>query len=515
MAGNGRKLAAAVRAFAGGRDPELARWIEGEARFPDTMVDSITPATTEALRREVREATGFDDAIPVAREAFAAWVIEDVLPPGGPDLAGAGVILTGDVAAHERAKLRILNGAHSTLAYLGLLRGRETVADAMADPWLAATVEAMIGEEIMPVLRGRTDIDLADYSAQTFAALPQPGDRPSPVADRLGRVAEAALSAARHDRRGTGGGLAVRPAGAGGGGLDAVRRAAGAGAGSRSSIRLASGWRRSRAARLRTRRCSTVCSACGRSSPPISPRTPYFATPCAPGSRRCRSLSMPDLDSILAAAPVIPVLVIDRLEEAVPIAEALVEGGLPVLEVTLRTPAALDAIRAMRRCRARSSARARCSIQTQLDAAREAGAQFIVSPGLTDRLAAAAIASGLPFLPGVATASEVMRARDHGFSRLKFFPAMASGGLPALNGLAAIFGEMRFCPTGGITAETARDWLAAPAVACVGGSWLVPARRSPSIGQRSLPGPASPPRCGPPDDSGGPRKRVANDTGFH
>jgi 2-dehydro-3-deoxyphosphogluconate aldolase/(4S)-4-hydroxy-2-oxoglutarate aldolase len=94
---------------------------------------------------------------------------------------------------------------------------------------------------------------------------------------------------------------------------------------------------------------------------------------------------------------------------------------------------------------------------------------------LTDRLAAAAIASALPFLPGVATASEVMRARDHGFSRLKFFPAMASGGLPALKGLAAVFGEMRFCPTGGITAETARDWLASPAVVCVGGSWLVPA----------------------------------------
>ena len=184
MAGNGRKLAAAVRAFAGRRDPELARWIEGEARFPDTMVDSITPATTDALRREVREATGFDDAIPVAREAFAAWVIEDVLPPGGPDLAGAGAILTGDVAAHERAKLRILNGAHSALAYLGLLRGHETVAEAMADPWLAATVEAMIGEEIVPVLRGRTDIDLADYAAQTLRRFRNPA-----IGHRLAQIA--------------------------------------------------------------------------------------------------------------------------------------------------------------------------------------------------------------------------------------------------------------------------------------------------------------------------------------
>jgi fructuronate reductase len=177
MAGNGRKLAAAVGAFAAWRDPELARWIQGEARFPDTMVDSITPATTDNLRREVREATGFDDAIPVAREAFAAWVIEDALPPGGPDLAGAGAILTNDVAAHERTKLRILNGAHSTLAYLGLLRGHETVADAMADPWLAATVTAMIEEEIAPVLGERTGIDLTTYAAQTLKRFRNPAIR--------------------------------------------------------------------------------------------------------------------------------------------------------------------------------------------------------------------------------------------------------------------------------------------------------------------------------------------------
>ena len=177
MAGNGRKLAAAVEAFAGQRDPELAHWIRGEARFPDTMVDSITPATTDDLRREVREATGFDDSIPVAREAFAAWVIEDALPPGGPDLAGAGAILTGDVAAHERAKLRILNGAHSTLAYLGLLRGHETVAEAMADPGLTAMVTEMIEQEIAPVLRQRTDINLAAYTAQTLKRFRNPAIR--------------------------------------------------------------------------------------------------------------------------------------------------------------------------------------------------------------------------------------------------------------------------------------------------------------------------------------------------
>lgn len=183
---------------------------------------------------------------------------------------------------------------------------------------------------------------------------------------------------------------------------------------------------------------------------------------------------MPDIDFILAAAPVIPVLVVERLEDAVPIAEALVEGGLPALEVTLRTPVALAAIRAMRAVPGAIVGAGTVLDPAQLEAAQDAGATFIVSPGLTDRLAVAATASGLPFLPGVATATEVMRARDHGFSRLKFFPAMASGGLPALNGLAAIFGEMRFCPTGGIGAETAADWLAAPSVACVGGSWLVP-----------------------------------------
>jgi len=148
------------------------------------MVDSITPATTDALRREVREATGFDDAIPVAREAFAAWVIEDVLPPGGPDLAAAGAILTRDVAAHERVKLRILNGAHSTLAYLGLLRGHETVAEAMADPWLAGMVAELIREEIAPVLRGRTDIDLEPYAAQALRRFRNPA-----IGHRLAQIA--------------------------------------------------------------------------------------------------------------------------------------------------------------------------------------------------------------------------------------------------------------------------------------------------------------------------------------
>ena len=181
------------------------------------------------------------------------------------------------------------------------------------------------------------------------------------------------------------------------------------------------------------------------------------------------------LDQILGIAPVIPVLVIDRVEDAGPIAEALVAGGLPVLEVTLRTPVALAAIAAMKRVHGAIVGAGTVLDPAQLDAARSAGADFIVSPGLTEPLGLAAVEAGLPFLPGVATATDVMRARNLGFSRLKFFPAEAAGGLPALTALAAVFGGVRFCPTGGITQESAVRWLDHPAVACVGGSWLVPA----------------------------------------
>ena len=183
---------------------------------------------------------------------------------------------------------------------------------------------------------------------------------------------------------------------------------------------------------------------------------------------------MPDLDTIMAAAPVIPVLVVERVEDALPVACALVEGGLPVLEVTLRTPAALDAIRAMRAVEGAIVGAGTVLNPGQFEQALEAGAEFVVSPGLTDPLAAAARGARVPLLPGIATASDIMRALDHGFTRLKFFPAVASGGIAALKGFGAVFGGVRFCPTGGITAETAPDWLALPAVACVGGSWLVP-----------------------------------------
>lgn len=183
---------------------------------------------------------------------------------------------------------------------------------------------------------------------------------------------------------------------------------------------------------------------------------------------------MRDLDTIMRAAPVIPVLVIERIEDALPIARALVEGGLPVLEVTLRTPAALDALRAMKEVEGAIVGAGTVLNPDQLDAAIHAGAEFAVSPGLTDQLGRAAAEAPIPLLPGTATASDVMRARDFGFKRLKFFPATAAGGIPALKSLSAVFGDLIFCPTGGITPETAPDWLALGSVTCVGGSWLVP-----------------------------------------
>jgi 2-dehydro-3-deoxyphosphogluconate aldolase/(4S)-4-hydroxy-2-oxoglutarate aldolase len=187
-----------------------------------------------------------------------------------------------------------------------------------------------------------------------------------------------------------------------------------------------------------------------------------------------RKPALPDLADIMRAAPVIPVLVIDRVEDAVPLAEALVAGGLPVLEVTLRTRAALDAIRAMKSVAGAIVGAGTVLNAALLDQALEAGAEFLVSPGLTDALAEAAKGSSIPLLPGVATAGEIMRALDHGFTRLKFFPATASGGIPALKAHSAVFGNVTFCPTGGITAATAREWLELPSVSCVGGSWLVP-----------------------------------------
>lgn len=182
---------------------------------------------------------------------------------------------------------------------------------------------------------------------------------------------------------------------------------------------------------------------------------------------------MTAIEPIMRMGPVIPVLVIDDVASGVAIAEALVAGGLRVLEVTLRTTAALDVIRAMKQVPGAIVGAGTVLNVRDLDAAIAAGAEFIVSPGLTEKLTHAALDREIPFLPGVANAGDIMRGLDLGLTRFKFFPAEAAGGLKALKALAAPFGQVRFCPTGGITLASAPEWLAEEAVLCVGGSWLV------------------------------------------
>lgn len=184
------------------------------------------------------------------------------------------------------------------------------------------------------------------------------------------------------------------------------------------------------------------------------------------------------IDDIMRRAPVIPVLVLDGSLDPVALAETLVEAGLPVIEVTLRTPVALDSIRAMANVPGAIVGAGTVLDEAQLAGAIDAGSRFIVSPGLTRPLALAARGTGIPFLPGVASASDIMRGLDLGLDRFKFFPAESSGGIPALKALSGPFGSARFCPTGGITRETAGGWLALEAVPCVGGSWLVRAGES-------------------------------------
>ena len=174
--------------------------------------------------------------------------------------------------------------------------------------------------------------------------------------------------------------------------------------------------------------------------------------------------------------PVIPVIVIDRVEDALPLAEALLAGGVKVLEVTLRTAAGLPAIEAI----ARNLPEAVVGVGTVLNAddarrASEAGARFAVSPGYTSEVGGACKDLNLPLLPGVATSSEIMAALADGFSFLKLFPAEAAGGIPLLKAWASPFGQVSFCPTGGISQVTAPNYLALPNVRCVGGSWLTPA----------------------------------------
>jgi len=178
---------------------------------------------------------------------------------------------------------------------------------------------------------------------------------------------------------------------------------------------------------------------------------------------------------IAARAPVIPVLTIEERETAVPLARALAKGGLPVLEITLRTAAAPQAIRAVAAEVPEAVVGAGTVLDpAQFDQVRRAGGQFAVSPGCTDALARAARAGGLPFLPGLQTVSEAMALRELGFGIFKFFPAESAGGLTWIKAVGAPLAGLRFCPTGGITAETAAAYLALPNVACVGGSWVAP-----------------------------------------
>ena len=182
---------------------------------------------------------------------------------------------------------------------------------------------------------------------------------------------------------------------------------------------------------------------------------------------------MKPIETLMRTAPVIPVLVVEEVAHALPIARALVAGGITVLEVTLRTPAALDVIAAMRTVPGAIVGAGTVTNPQELKAAIDAGAEFIVSPGLTQRLGEAAVASGVPFLPGTANAADIMTGLDLGLAHFKFFPAATSGGLPALKALAAPFHQVRFCPTGGISTANAAEWLAFDPVLCVGGSWLV------------------------------------------
>ncbi|MBA4305831.1 MAG: 2-dehydro-3-deoxyphosphogluconate aldolase [Sphingopyxis sp.] len=179
------------------------------------------------------------------------------------------------------------------------------------------------------------------------------------------------------------------------------------------------------------------------------------------------------IETIMRTAPVIPVLVIEDVAHARPVAEALVAGGLRVLEVTLRTAAALDVIAEMKKVPGAIVGAGTVVDIPGLESAIAAGSEFIVSPGLTENLGNAAVAKGIPFLPGIANAGDIMRGLDLGLTHFKFFPAEANGGLPALKSLIGPFGQCKFCPTGGIKQETAADWLAVSEILCVGGSWLV------------------------------------------
>jgi len=180
-------------------------------------------------------------------------------------------------------------------------------------------------------------------------------------------------------------------------------------------------------------------------------------------------------EKILTTGPVVPVIVVNKLEHAVPMAKALVAGGVRVLEVTLRTPVAMEALRLMIKEVPDAIVGAGTVINTQqLQEVTEAGAQFIISPGITEPLLKAAVEGPVPLIPGISTVSELMTGMDYGLREFKFFPAEANGGVKALQAIGGPFPQVRFCPTGGISPANYRDYLALKSVLCIGGSWLVP-----------------------------------------
>lgn len=182
------------------------------------------------------------------------------------------------------------------------------------------------------------------------------------------------------------------------------------------------------------------------------------------------------IKDIMSTSPVVPVMVIDNLEDAVPLAKALVDGGLRVLEITLRTAPALDAIKAIKEAVSGAIVGAGTIINTEtLQASIDAGAEFIVTPGSTPAIIDAAQAAGIPILPGVNTPSEAMALLEKGITEMKFFPAEAAGGIPMLKSIAGPLPQIQFCPTGGVSPKNAAAYLALNNVACVGGSWMAPA----------------------------------------
>ncbi len=181
------------------------------------------------------------------------------------------------------------------------------------------------------------------------------------------------------------------------------------------------------------------------------------------------------VEEIVNTSPVVPVIVVDKIEQAAPLAQALYNGGLKVLEITLRTPVALEAMKAMKAAVPEAIVGAGTIVSPKdVNAAVEAGADFLVSPGTTDEMLDAVQAAGIPMLPGVSTPSDAMRLKARGFSVLKFFPAEAAGGTNMLKSIGGPLGDLRFCPTGGINLTRAPEYLALPNVVCVGGTWMIP-----------------------------------------